>query len=36
MKDLPETDDAIAQWCREVFVAKVWAPFLLPVFVMYA
>lgn len=23
MKDLPETDDAIAQWCRDIFVAKV-------------
>ncbi|KAL2466146.1 1-acyl-sn-glycerol-3-phosphate acyltransferase 2 [Abeliophyllum distichum] len=22
MKDLPETDDAVAQWCRDVFVAK--------------
>ncbi|KAG8648875.1 1-acyl-sn-glycerol-3-phosphate acyltransferase 2 isoform X1 [Manihot esculenta] len=22
MKDLPETDDAIAQWCRDIFVAK--------------
>ncbi|KAK4338815.1 hypothetical protein RND71_040277 [Anisodus tanguticus] len=22
MKDLPENDDAIAQWCREIFVAK--------------
>lgn len=23
MKDLPETDDAVAQWCRDAFVAKV-------------
>ena len=23
MKDLPESDDAIAQWCRDQFVAKV-------------
>ncbi|CAL5360587.1 unnamed protein product [Camellia sinensis] len=23
MKDLPETDDAVAQWCRDMFVAKV-------------
>nr|AZZ09512.1 lysophosphatidic acid acyltransferase 2 [Vernicia fordii] len=22
MKDLPETDDAVAQWCRDLFVAK--------------
>ncbi|PHU06074.1 1-acyl-sn-glycerol-3-phosphate acyltransferase 2 [Capsicum chinense] len=22
MKDLPENDDAIAQWCREIFLAK--------------
>ncbi|KAJ8449869.1 hypothetical protein Cgig2_001525 [Carnegiea gigantea] len=22
MKDLPETDDAVAQWCRDVFIAK--------------
>ncbi|KAJ9181122.1 hypothetical protein P3X46_009286 [Hevea brasiliensis] len=22
MKDLPETDDAVAQWCRDIFVAK--------------
>uniref|UniRef100_A0A5B7AFK5 1-acylglycerol-3-phosphate O-acyltransferase n=1 Tax=Davidia involucrata TaxID=16924 RepID=A0A5B7AFK5_DAVIN len=22
MKDLPETDDAVAQWCKDVFVAK--------------
>ncbi|XP_051138946.1 1-acyl-sn-glycerol-3-phosphate acyltransferase 2-like isoform X2 [Andrographis paniculata] len=22
MKDLPETDEAVAQWCRDVFVAK--------------
>lgn len=22
MKDLPETDDAVAQWCRDAFVAK--------------
>ncbi|GMP86942.1 hypothetical protein CsSME_00039518 [Camellia sinensis var. sinensis] len=22
MKDLPETDDAVAQWCRDMFVAK--------------
>ncbi|XP_049394102.1 1-acyl-sn-glycerol-3-phosphate acyltransferase 2 [Solanum stenotomum] len=22
MKDLPENDDAIAQWCRDIFVAK--------------
>lgn len=24
MKELPETDDAAAQWCRDVFVAKVY------------
>ena len=23
MKELPETEDAIAQWCRDMFVAKV-------------
>lgn len=23
MKDLPESDDGIAQWCRDLFVAKV-------------
>ena len=23
MKELPETDDAVAQWCRDLFVAKV-------------
>jgi hypothetical protein len=23
MKDLPETDEAVAQWCRDIFVAKV-------------
>lgn len=23
MKDLPETDDAVAQWCKDMFVAKV-------------
>ncbi|GAY61111.1 hypothetical protein CUMW_207240 [Citrus unshiu] len=23
MKELPETDDAVAQWCRDMFVAKV-------------
>jgi len=23
MKDLPEEDEAVAQWCRDVFVAKV-------------
>ncbi|KAK6941855.1 Phospholipid/glycerol acyltransferase [Dillenia turbinata] len=22
MKDLPESDDAVAQWCRDIFVAK--------------
>ncbi|KAL8142926.1 hypothetical protein V2J09_015958 [Rumex salicifolius] len=22
MKDLPETDDAVAQWCRDLFIAK--------------
>ncbi|XP_073283575.1 1-acyl-sn-glycerol-3-phosphate acyltransferase 2-like isoform X1 [Primulina huaijiensis] len=22
MKDLPDTDDAVAQWCRDIFVAK--------------
>ncbi|KAL8138217.1 hypothetical protein V2J09_004218 [Rumex salicifolius] len=22
MKDLPETDDAVAQWCKEAFIAK--------------
>ncbi|WMV42051.1 hypothetical protein MTR67_035436 [Solanum verrucosum] len=22
MKDLPENDDAIAQWCRDIYVAK--------------
>ncbi|KAJ4971695.1 hypothetical protein NE237_004794 [Protea cynaroides] len=24
MKELPETDEGIAQWCRDKFVAKVW------------
>jgi hypothetical protein len=23
MKDLPETDEAVAQWCRDIFTAKV-------------
>lgn len=23
MKDLPESDDAVAQWCKDAFVAKV-------------
>lgn len=23
MRDLPESDDAVAQWCRDAFVAKV-------------
>lgn len=23
MKDLPEGDDAVAQWCRDTFTAKV-------------
>ncbi|KAG5590952.1 hypothetical protein H5410_041466 [Solanum commersonii] len=23
MKDLPENDDAIAQWCRDIYVAKL-------------
>ncbi|KAF5959070.1 hypothetical protein HYC85_000279 [Camellia sinensis] len=23
IKDLPETDDAVAQWCRDMFVAKL-------------
>lgn len=23
MKDLPESDDDIAQWCRDIFIAKV-------------
>lgn len=23
MKELPETDDAVAQWCKDIFVAKV-------------
>lgn len=23
MKELPETDDAVAQWCRDQFVVKV-------------
>jgi hypothetical protein len=23
MKDLPESDDAVAQWCKDIFVAKV-------------
>ena len=23
MKDLPESDDAVAQWCKDTFVAKV-------------
>lgn len=23
MKDLPETDEAVAQWCKDLFVAKV-------------
>ncbi|MCH84413.1 1-acyl-sn-glycerol-3-phosphate acyltransferase-like protein, partial [Trifolium medium] len=22
MKDLPEADEAVAQWCRDIFVAK--------------
>lgn len=28
MKELPETDDGIAQWCKDVFVAKACIPFL--------
>ena len=23
MKELPDTDEAVAQWCRDIFVAKV-------------
>jgi len=23
MKDLPEENEAVAQWCRDIFVAKV-------------
>lgn len=23
MRDLPETDEAVAQWCKDIFVAKV-------------
>jgi len=23
MKDLPEAEEAVAQWCRDIFVAKV-------------
>jgi lysophosphatidic acid acyltransferase/lysophosphatidylinositol acyltransferase len=23
MEELPETDDGIAQWCKDIFVAKV-------------
>lgn len=23
MKELPESDDAVAQWCKDLFVAKV-------------
>lgn len=23
MSELPETDDGVAQWCRDIFVAKV-------------
>lgn len=23
MKDLPKTDNAVAQWCKDVFLAKV-------------
>ena len=23
MKELPETDDGVAQWCKDIFVAKV-------------
>lgn len=23
MKDLPETDEAVAQWCRDIFAVKV-------------
>lgn len=23
MKELPETEEAVAQWCRDIFVAKV-------------
>jgi len=23
MNELPETDEAVAQWCRDIFVAKV-------------
>lgn len=26
MKDMPENDEAIAQWCRDIFVAKVVRP----------
>lgn len=29
MKDLPERDDDLAQWCRDAFVAKVCHSFLL-------
>jgi len=23
MSDLPETDDGVAQWCKDIFMAKV-------------
>lgn len=23
MKELPESEDAVAQWCKDIFVAKV-------------
>nr|GMD47941.1 1-acyl-sn-glycerol-3-phosphate acyltransferase 2 [Ipomoea batatas] len=26
MSDLPENDEAIAQWCKDIFVAKVCPP----------
>ncbi|PIA53527.1 hypothetical protein AQUCO_00900247v1 [Aquilegia coerulea] len=29
MKELPETDDGVAQWCKDVFVAKACIIFLL-------
>jgi len=32
MKELPETDDSVAQWCKDIFVAKVGIPISLVLF----
>jgi hypothetical protein len=36
MKNLPETDDAVAQWCKDAFVAKVVTVYVLHGFISLA